>query len=74
MKVKVKLIGGFIQKLGFSEKEVELPEPSDAGGLVARLGLAGIPVLVSRGGAGLHGHDRLQDGDQVLVSAMFSGG
>ena len=74
MKVKVRVIGGFIQKLGFSEKELELPEPSDADGLAARLGLEGIPVLVSRDGAALDGRDRLKDGDRVLVSAMFSGG
>jgi sulfur carrier protein ThiS len=74
VKVKVRLIGGFIQKLGFSEKELELPEEATADGLLARLGLEGIPALVSREGAGLHGHDRLKDGDRVLVSGMFSGG
>ena len=74
MKVKVRLIGGFIQKLGFSEKELELPEPLTAEQLTARLGLEGIPNLVSRNGVGLHGHDQLKDGDRVLVSAMFSGG
>ncbi len=74
MKVQVKLIGGFIQKLGFSEKALELPEAETVDQLQTRLGLEGIPVLFSRDGAGLHGHDVLKDGDRVLVSAMFSGG
>lgn len=39
-----------------------------------KLGLAGIPALVSRGGAGRHGHDRLKDGDRGLASGMSSGG
>ncbi|MCX5795959.1 MAG: MoaD/ThiS family protein [Elusimicrobia bacterium] len=74
MKVTVRLIGGFVQKLGFAEKELELPAALSVDGLLARLGLKGIPVLVSRDGAGLHGHDEIKDGDRLLVSAMFSGG
>lgn len=74
MKVRVRLIGGFIQKLGFSEKELDLPPDLTVDALVAHLGLEGIPNIVSRNGAGLHGPDQLEDGDRVLVSAMFSGG
>ena len=74
MRIKVRLIGAFVQKLGFSEKEMELPEAETVEQFAARLGLKGIPHLVSRDGVGLHDHDRLADGDRVMVSAMFSGG
>jgi sulfur carrier protein ThiS len=74
MKVRVRLIGGFIQKLGFSEKELELPPALTVDGLLARLGLEGIPNIVSRSGIGLHAHERLVDGDRVMVAPMFSGG
>ena len=74
MKVTVRLIGGFMEKLGFREQAMDLPSGLTAQGLAARLGLKGIPHIVSRNGAGLRDHDELKDGDRVLVSAMFSGG
>ena len=74
MKVTVRPIGSFIQKLGYSEKELDLPEATTVDQLIARLGLAGIPNLVSREGVVLHGHEPLAEGDRVMLSALFSGG
>ena len=74
MKVTVRPIGGFIQKLGYSEKTLELPERATAADLATSLGLGGIPHMVTREGVVLHAHDPLADGDRLLVSALFSGG
>ena len=74
MRIRVKLIGRFVEKFGFSEKELEAPAPFTAGDLAARLGMAGLDQIVTRSGQALCPAQSLADGDRVVIAPIFSGG
>lgn len=74
MKVRIRLIGCFIPRYGFGEKELEVPSPCTAGDLQALLGMQGVENLMTVQGRGLKPEDPLAEGDRVVVAPIFSGG
>jgi len=72
--VRVRLIGPFIPRFGFSEKDLEVPSPCTAADLQLLLGLQGVENLMTLQGRGLKPQDALSDGDRVVVAPIFSGG
>ena len=75
MKVTVRLIGGLVRTVGFSEAEIPLPAGTTAGALLASLGIDRPgAVVTTRNGQGIALGDILADGDRVLISPPFSGG
>lgn len=75
MRVTVKLIGPFVTSLGFSEKDIEVPEGTTADGLVAHIGVpSSRPRIVTRNGRAVAPDERLLEGDRVVISPIYSGG
>jgi sulfur carrier protein ThiS len=75
MKVTVKLAGGLVHTLGFSERELELPAGTTVAGLLEAIGIdPARPVIVGRNGWAIDPDEALQDGDRILISPVFSGG
>lgn len=74
MKVRVRLIGRFMERFGFGEKELELPSPCSVGQLARRLEMEGQDLIVTRRGLALGPDDGLADGDRLVIAPIFSGG
>ena len=75
MKVTVKLIGGLVHALGFSEQQLDLPAGTTAGALVAGLGIDRPgSVITTRNGQGIALDEAIGEGDRILISPPFSGG
>jgi sulfur carrier protein ThiS len=74
MKIQVVLIGQFIPRLGFSQKEVEVPATFTAGDLAARLGLGEVDKVIAKNGQGIASGEPLKEGDRVVIAPIFSGG
>ncbi len=75
MHITVKVIGGLVLRLGFSEQERELPAGATAGSLLAALGIADPrTVITTRNGRGIAPEDPIAEGDRIVVSPPFSGG
>ena len=75
MKVTVKLAGGLVHTLGFSEREVELPAGTTVAGLLEAIRIdPARPVIVGRSGWAIETDDEVRDGDRILISPVFSGG
>jgi sulfur carrier protein ThiS len=75
MKVTVKLIGPFIHNLGFSEKQIELPAEATVETILSSLPLdPARPKIVTRNGQAVARGEKLQAGDRVVISPLYSGG
>jgi sulfur carrier protein ThiS len=75
MRVTVKLVGGLVHTVGFSERVVELPAGTTAAGLLQAVGIdRARPLIVGRNGWAIEIDDEVRDGDRILVSPVFSGG
>lgn len=75
MKITVKLIGPFVQALGFSEKDMECPVGTTADGLVALVDIdKARPKIVTRNGRAVAPDEALADGDRIVISPIYSGG
>jgi molybdopterin converting factor small subunit len=75
MKITVKLIGPFVQALGFSEKLLDIPEGTTADELVDLVNIdKGRPKIVTRNGRAVAPDEALADGDRVVISPIYSGG
>ena len=74
MKIRVRLIGAFVPRFGFSEKELLVPFPCTAADLIARLGMQGVEHIMTRDGRGLRPSHELAEGDRVVIAPIFSGG
>jgi sulfur carrier protein ThiS len=75
MKVTVKLIGPFVNQLGWSERELDVPPPATVDGLIAAAGVdKARPKIVTRNGRAVAPGEEVQDGDRVVVSPIYSGG
>ncbi|MDD5656733.1 MAG: MoaD/ThiS family protein [Elusimicrobia bacterium] len=72
--MRVRLIGAFAQRCGFTERELELPEGLTAGELLSRLKLRRLRKFVSREGLPVRMAQPLKDGDRIVVAPIFSGG
>jgi molybdopterin converting factor small subunit len=75
MKVTVKLIGPFVQKLGFSEKEIDVPSATTVEELIPLVeGDKTRPKIVTRNGRAVAPGEEIKDGDRIVVSPIYSGG
>jgi sulfur carrier protein ThiS len=75
MTITVKLVGGLIHTLGFSERVLELPAGTTVAGLLEAIGIdPARPLVVGRSGWAIESDDEVRDGDRILVSPVFSGG
>jgi sulfur carrier protein ThiS len=75
MKVTLKLSGGFVHTVGFSRKEVEVEPGTTIGDLLATIAIDRTrPMLIARNGWVVPVEERLEDGDRILISPVFSGG
>ena len=75
MTLTVKLVGGLIHTLGFSERVLDLPAGTTVAGLLEAIGIdPARPLIVGRSGWALETDDEVHDGDRILISPVFSGG
>ena len=75
MKITIKLIGPFIYTAGFSEKEIEAPDPATVGKVLELIRIEkDRPKIVTRNGKAVGPVDELRDGDRVVISPLYSGG
>jgi sulfur carrier protein ThiS len=75
MKITVKLIGPFVNQLGFSEKEMEVAPSSTVEGLLALVGIdKARPRIVTRNGRAVAPGEEVREGDRIVISPLYSGG
>ena len=75
MTITVKLVGGLIHTLGFSERVLDLPAGTTVAGLLEAIGIdPARPLIIGRSGWALETVDEVHDGDRILISPVFSGG
>jgi sulfur carrier protein ThiS len=75
MKIHVKMIGPLIYAVGFSEKEMEIPERTTAERLLELMSVPKQrPRIVTRNGKAVAPHEELAEGDRIAVSPIYSGG
>jgi len=75
MKVTVKLIGPFIYRAGFSEKEFNLPGRTTAADLLRLINVdMHRPKIMTRNGRAVAPAEMLADRDRIVVSPIYSGG
>lgn len=75
MKITIKLIGPFVNQMGFSEKELEIP----AGTTVERvMEIVAIdrarPKIITRNGRAVTPAEEVAEGDRIVISPIYSGG
>jgi sulfur carrier protein ThiS len=75
MKVVLKLTGGLAHTTGFSHRELEVePGATIADVLDATAIDRSRPMIIARNGWAVDPDERLEAGDRILVSPVFSGG
>jgi sulfur carrier protein ThiS len=75
MKVTVKLAGGFVHTVGFSQKELDLEPGATVDDILAAIRIdRALPMIVARNGWAVPPEEQVRDGDRILVCPVFSGG
>ena len=75
MEITVKLIGGFVHTVGFSEKQVDVAPGTTAAQLLATLAIdTARPMIIGRNGRAIQPEEEIRDGDRIVISPIFSGG
>jgi|GEM_PF-171224 sulfur carrier protein ThiS len=75
IKITVKLIGPFVNQLGFSEKIMEFPEGITVEKVLASISLDPTrPRIVTRNGQAVAMGENLKNGDRIAISPLYSGG
>ena len=75
MKITLKLAGGFVHTVGFSQKELDVEPGTTVGDLLASIPIdRSRPMIIARNGHGAAEGEEVRDGDRILVSPIFSGG
>ena len=75
MKITVKLIGPFVNQLGFSEKELSTPPSASLDEVLALVGIdKARPKIVTRNGRAVAAGEKVEDGDRIVISPIYSGG
>jgi sulfur carrier protein ThiS len=75
MKIHVKMIGPLIYDVGFSEKDLEIPEQTTAERLLELISVPKRrPRIVTRNGRAVAPHEELAEGDRIAVAPIYSGG
>ena len=75
MKITVKLAGGFVHTVGFSQKELDVEPGTTVGDILAQIAIdRGRPMVIARNGWAAAADEEVRAGDRILVSPIFSGG
>ena len=75
MKVTVKLVGGLVHTVGFSQKELDVEPGTTVDDILASIAIDRTrPMIVARNGHGAQPDEEVLEGDRILVSPIFSGG
>ena len=75
MRVTIKIIGGLIHQVGFSEREMDIPDGLSLKELLASIRVdEGSPRIVTRNGQYITPEEKLADGDRIVVCHLYSGG
>lgn len=75
IRITVKLIGPFVNQLGFSEKIMEIPVGTTVESVLSSLPLdPKRPRIVTRNGQAVASGEKLNDGDRLAISPLYSGG
>lgn len=75
MRVTVKLVGGLVHTIGFSQKELEVEPGTTVGGILDLLAIdRSRRMIVARNGWAVTMDDQVEPEDRILVSHVFSGG
>lgn len=75
IRVTVKLVGGFVHTVGFSEKEFDLAPGTTLASLLEAVTIdASRPMIISRDGWVLRPDEEVREGDRIVISPVFSGG
>lgn len=75
MKIFIKLIGPFINQLGFSEKTFEFPDEVTVEKVLSSLPIDPLrPKIVTRNGQAVATGEKLKNGDRLAISPLYSGG
>ena len=75
MKIQVKMIGPLMYEAGFSEKEIEVPPATTADSLLDLIKVSRQrPKIVTRNGRAVAPDERLNEGDRIAISPIYSGG
>jgi len=75
MKIQVKMIGPLMYEAGFSEKEIEVPAATTADSLLDLIKISRQrPKIVTRNGRAVAPDERLNEGDRIAISPIYSGG
>jgi sulfur carrier protein ThiS len=73
--ITVKLVGGLVHTVGFSEKQVEVAPGTTADALLSALAVDWRnPMVIARNGWAILPGDEIHDGDRIVISPVFSGG
>ena len=75
MRVTVKLAGGFVHTVGFSQRELDLEPGATVDDILVAIRIdRAWPMIVARNGWAVPAEEELRDGDRILVCPIFSGG
>jgi sulfur carrier protein ThiS len=75
MKITLKLVGGFIHTVGFSQKELDVEPGTTVADLLTLIAIdRRMPMVIARNGVGARVDEEVQPGDRVMVAPVFSGG
>ncbi len=75
MQVTVKLAGGFVHTVGFSQKELEVAPGTTVADILATIAIDRTrPMIIARNGRAVAADEEVQAGDRILISPVFSGG
>ena len=75
VKVTVKLAGGFVHTVGFSQKELDVEPGTTVADILASIAIDRTrPMIIARNGWAATVDEEVRAGDRILVSPIFSGG
>jgi molybdopterin converting factor small subunit len=75
MKITVKLVGPFVNQLGFGEREFSVPPSAGLDEVFALVKIdKSRPKIVTRNGKAVAAGEKLEDGDRIVISPIYSGG
>ncbi len=75
MNVTLKLVGGFVHTVGFSQKELDVEPGTTVADILVMIEIdRSRPMIIARNGHGAREDEQVQAGDRILVSPIFSGG
>jgi sulfur carrier protein ThiS len=75
VRITLRLTGGLAHKVGFSHKELDVEPGTTIADLHERFAIdPAWPMIIARNGCAVDSHERLEQGDRIMVAPVFSGG